>query len=404
MHTVLSGISRWLFVAFLAAVPASCRHSKSDTNHSETMQINWEELSTDGLQGNLAKGVSAAYAALINGNLIVAGGANFPEKLGFEGGRKFFYNDIVQFDASTNKWKLVGHLPDSSAHGVSVPVAGGALWIGGNNASQSLNKVYAVSLSPKGTVKLTPFPALPAAMDNFAGCSSGDMVFVGGGNMNGAPSNVFYCINVKTDSAWTELPPFPGIPRLQAVMVSMEEEGKTYVYLLGGFFGGDETSVPAMATELLKYDVSAGAWTKAGDQMDPGTQKPFSLGGATAMQLDNRYILCLGGVNHTIFLDALTAQYKIAHNPALSTREKEKQNLEFSKRYMTQPPQYYRFNSECRIFDTKTNEWHTIDSTLNAARAGATLVGDSRKFYAVQGELKPGVRSPETWRGEIKIR
>jgi len=25
-------------------------------------------------------------------------------------------------------------------------------------------------------------------------------------------------------------------------------------------------------------------------------------------------------------------------------------------------------------------------------------------FYAVQGELKPGVRSPETWRGEIKIR
>ncbi|MBZ4651636.1 MAG: Cyclically-permuted mutarotase family protein [Proteiniphilum sp.] len=368
------------------------------------MEIKWDKLSTDGLQGDLAKGVSGAYAALISGNLIVAGGANFPDKLGFEGGRKSFYNDIVQFDATNNKWKLAGHLPDSSAYGVSVPIAGGALWIGGNNASQSLNNVYTVSLSSNGTVELNPFPALPAAMDNFAGCSSGDMVFVGGGNVNGASSNAFYCINVKTDSAWTELPPFPGIPRLQPVMVSMEEEGKIYVYLLGGFFGGDETSFPAMATELLKYDVSARVWTKTSDQVDPDTQKPFSLSGATAMQLDNRYILCLGGVNYTIFLDAITMQYNIAHNPALSTKEKEKKNLEFSKKYMTQPVNYYRFNPECRVFDTKTGRWTTIDSTLNAARAGATLVGDGHMFYAVQGELKPGVRSPETWRGEIKIR
>lgn len=70
---------------------------------------------------------------------------------------------------------------------------------------------------------------------------------------------------------------------------------------------------------------------------------------------------------------------------------------------MTQPIDYYRFNTECRVFDTKTGEWSTIDRTHNAARAGTTLVWKGYTFYAVQGELKPGVRSPETWKGEIIV-
>ena len=44
------------------------------------MKINWSKLSTEGLMGDLSKGISAAYAALIDGKLIVAGGANFPGK------------------------------------------------------------------------------------------------------------------------------------------------------------------------------------------------------------------------------------------------------------------------------------------------------------------------------------
>lgn len=53
---------------------------------------------------------------------------------------------------------------------------------------------------------------------------------------------------------------------------------------------------------------------------------------------------------------------------------------------------YYRFNTECRIFDTKTGEWSIVDRTSNAARAGGTLVWNGTTFYTVQGELKPGLR------------
>jgi cyclically-permuted mutarotase family protein len=240
-------------------------------------------------------------------------------------------------------------------------------------------------------------------MDNFAGCAIENSVFVGGGNVNDKPSNDFYSLDIKNDSIWKKLPPFPGIPRVQPVMAGIKNAERNYVYLLGGFFGGDEFHLPEMAKDVYRYCVEDGTWEKVGEQIDPDTQKPFSLAGAVAMPLQNRYILCMGGVNYDIFLNAITTQYNINFNWLLTDEEKKQKNNAFSKIYMTQPIAYYKFNPECRIFDTKTNRWQTIDVTPNAARAGATLVFEDNIFYLIQGELKPGVRTPITWKGKISL-
>ena len=402
MNSTISLISQVLLSLFIVVTAISCNQSKSESSKNNTMHINWTKLSTEGLQGNLKKGVSAVYAALIDGKLVVAGGANFPGKLGFEGGSKAFYDEILLYDDTAGEWKVIGHLPSSTAYGVSVAVTDGALWIGGNNAEESLKSAYHISLSSDNELTIKPFIDLPVTMDNFYGCSIGNLVFVAGGSVNGSPSNSFYFINYKTDSEWTELPDFPGIPRVQPVLAPVEKEGKTFVYLLGGFFSGNATARPAMATEVLEYDVSLKKWSVGGEQTDPETNKPFSLGGGTAMPFNNRYILCLGGVNYDIFLDAITTQYNIGNNTELTEYGKKEENLEFSQGYMTQPVEYYKFNRECRVFDTVTGEWSTIDNTSDAARAGATLVFEDNLFYVIQGELKPGLRSAETFRGVIK--
>lgn len=391
-----------LLIGLITIVSTSCNRSKSEITETKTMKINWTKLSTEGLQENLSKGVSASYAALLNGNLIVAGGANFPGKLGFEGGSKAFYNEVLIYEKSTAEWKVINNLPSAIAYGVSVPLSDGALWIGGNNDEKSFDTTYYVSITSKNVVVIKPFVSLPVTMDNFSGCSIGDMVFVAGGVENGKPSNSIYSINIKTDNEWTKLADFPGIPRVQPVLSSAEINGIIYVYLMGGFFGGDENQKPAMATDILKYDVSSEQWSVDGEQIDPETKKPFSLGGATAMTFENRYIICLGGVNHDIFLDAITTQYNIAYDSELSVDEKRDKNLEFSKFYMTQPVEYYKFNTECRVYDTQTRECSVIDNTNDAAHAGATLVFEGNQFYVVQGELKPGVRSAYTFKGEIK--
>ena len=69
---------------------------------------------------------------------------------------------------------------------------------------------------------------------------------------------------------------------------------------------------------------------------------------------------------------------------------------------MTQPVDYYKFNREYRLYDVVTNSWATVDKASQGARAGAVLVGNENEFFVVQGELKPGVRTPETWKGSIK--
>ncbi|OPZ25516.1 MAG: N-acetylneuraminate epimerase precursor [Bacteroidetes bacterium ADurb.BinA174] len=385
-----------LFLISLFGIVLSC------TTKSNNMKLNLTQMPVNGLTGNLQKGVSATYAALIDGKLIVAGGANFPDKLGFEGGSKAFYDEIMLFDNTQNAWRQIGKLPQLSAYGVSVPISDGALWIGGNTATESLTNCYKVTLDDNDSVTLDAFPALPSTMDNFAGCSLNDVIFVGGGSENGKPSNSLYCINAKTDTNWTKLPDFPGTARVQPIMASIEKEGITFVYLLGGFFGGNATEKPTMATDVLRYDVAAQKWEKVGEQIDVDSQKPFSLGGATAMPVDNRYILCLGGVNHDVFLDAITTQYNIANDTTTSAEEKGQLNYNFSKNYMTQPIEYYKFNPECRVFDTETGIWTTLLASPDLARAGATLVYNKKEFYAVQGELKPGVRSAVTIKGELK--
>lgn len=393
---------RSTFIALICHTFLSCQEMNKTTTN---LEITWQRIPTDGLTGNLQKGVSASYAAICHDKLLVAGGCNFPNKLGFEGGVKVYYDDIVMMDTTIlDKWTHVGKLPKPAAYGVSIRLSSNeTLWIGGNIGNESLKNVYSVSLQRSGEPKLDSLPFLPATMDNFAGCAIENSVFVGGGNVNDMPSNDFYSIDIKNDSIWKKLPPFPGIPRVQPVMAGIKNAERNYVYLLGGFFGGDKFHLPEMAKDVYRYCVEDSTWEKVGEQIDPDTQKPFSLAGAVAMPLQNRYILCMGGVNYDIFLNAITTQYNINFNRLLTDEEKKQKNNAFSKIYMTQPIAYYKFNPECRIFDTKTNQWQTIDVTQNAARAGATLVFEDNTFYLVQGELKPGVRTPITWKSKISL-
>src|SRR5690554_4398089 len=178
MNHTKSLTSRLLLITLIAIASISCNQSKSEINKIKAMKINWKKLSTEGLQDNLSKGVSASYAALINGNLIVPGGANFPGKLGFEGGSKAFYDEVLIYDDAAAEWKVVNHLPSATAYGVSVPLSDGALWIGGNNTEKSLETTFHVSLTSNNEVIINPFINLPVTMDNLSGCSLGDMVFV----------------------------------------------------------------------------------------------------------------------------------------------------------------------------------------------------------------------------------
>ena len=395
-HSIpLGGVRGRLALIFLLAL-TSC----TETQKEQSMKIDITTFTTQGLEGDLQKGVSAAYAALIDDNLLVAGGCNFPDKLGFEGGKKVFYDEILLFNKTQNQWQTIGKLPEAAAYGVSVAIPDGYLWIGGQTATNSLANCYKVQYSKEKALTLNSFPALPEPLDNFSGASVGSKVFVAGGNASGKASNKVFYINTATDKEWKQLPDFPGDARVQPVLAAIEKDNDTLLYVLGGFFGGDATKTPAMGEKVLAFSLKQQQWHEVALQENPN-KEIFSLTGATALAIDNRYIACFGGVNHSLFINTITDLYHLGKDTSLTDEQRKQKNYDYMSHYMTQPIAYYKFNRECYLFDTHTKQWSVLDTQPDFARAGATLVGTPSEFYLIQGELKPGVRSPKTYKLKI---
>ena len=390
-------INKWLMMWVLVIALASCTESQKQ----QSMEINVKELGTEGLEGNLQKGVSAAYAAVLNGELLVAGGCNFPDKLGFEGGKKVFYDEIVHFDTAANTWKTVGKLQQAAAYGVSVAIPDGYLWIGGQTATNSLADCYKVAFSREKGVTLNSFPTLPETIDNFAGTSVGSKVFVAGGSASGKASNKVFYIDAAKDNEWKQLADFPGDARVQPVLAAIEKENDTLLYVLGGFYGGDASKAPTMGEKVLAFSLKQQQWQEVAIQENPN-KEIFSLTGATALTIDNRYIACFGGVNHNLFINTITDLYHLGKDTTLTDEQRKSKNYNYMAHYMTQPTDYYNFNKECYVFDTDKKQWLVLAKKADFARAGATLVGNTEEFYLIQGELKPGVRSPKTYKLQIK--
>ena len=391
----LGGLRGRLLLIFLLAL-ISC----TETQKEQSMKMNITALTTQGLEGDLQKGVSAAYAALIDDNLLVAGGCNFPDKLGFEGGKKVFYDEILLFNKTQNQWQTIGKLPEAAAYGASVAIPDGYLWIGGQTATHSLATCYKVQYTKEKGLNLTDFPALPEPLDNFSGASVGSKVFVAGGNASGKASNKVFYINTATDKEWKQLPDFPGDARVQPVLAAIEKDNDTLLYVLGGFFGGDATKTPTMGEKVLAFSLKQQQWHEVALQENPN-KEIFSLTGATALAIDNRYIACFGGVNHSLFINTITDLYHLGKDTSLTDDQRKQKSYDYMSHYMTQPIAYYKFNQECYLFDTHTKQWSVLNIQPDFARAGATLVGTPDEFYLIQGELKPGVRSPKIYKLKI---
>ena len=407
-HIIYKTLSKFLMPAVLWSLTKSVLFVLSliiltactETQKEQSMKIDITTLTTQGLQGDLQKGVSASYAALIDDNLLVAGGCNFPDKLGFEGGKKVFYDEILHFNKTQNQWQSIGKLPEAAAYGVSVAIPDGYLWIGGQTATNSLANCYKVQYSKEKALTLNSFPALPEPLDNFSGASVGSKVFVAGGNASGKASNKVFYINTATDKEWKQLPDFPGDARVQPVLAAIEKDNDTLLYVLGGFFGGDATKTPTMGEKVLAFSLKQQQWHEVALQENPN-KEIFSLTGATALAIDNRYIACFGGVNHSLFINTITDLYHLGKDTTLTDDQRKQKNYDYMSHYMTQPIDYYKFNQECYLFDTHTKQWSVLNTQPDFARAGATLVGTPNEFYLIQGELKPGVRSPKTYKLKI---
>ncbi|MBQ9194916.1 MAG: hypothetical protein IJ152_04595 [Bacteroidales bacterium] len=299
-----------------------------------------------------AKGVSAPFCGAIGETLVVAGGANFPDKPLLEGGAKRVYADIWAF--AEGSWSHAGVLPDSVAYGATFCVDGALVFAGGNVCGTTTDKVYKVELTG-GKALISPLPSLPLPMEQYGWSQSGEDLFLAG------QKGVFTC--KAGEFVWKKLVDIPE-PLVQPV--AFATEGK--LYLWGGF--NPQTLLAPDTGHCL--DLRTLEWGSAPAIPDGGT-----FVGATGTSLPDGRLLVAGGVNRAIFERALrnTPDDRIP--------------------YLSQEPSWYKFRKEIFVFDGSA--WTSLGECAPAALAGPGLAILPHGVLVTGGELKPGVRSPKTF-------
>lgn len=323
------------------------------------------------------KGVSALYAGVIDGNLLIAGGCNFPDIPAADGGKKVFYQDVYMAPLSSDtifKWKKIGTLPQAAAYGVTISTEKGLICVGGTTATHSLSDVFLLSLQ-KDTLRTDTLPSLPVTIDNMAGALSGDLLYIVGGNVNGVPSSAVYVLDLSDmTEGWRKKTDIPGNPRVQPVCVV--QDGKLYVW--GGFAPAVGERQASLSVSGYVYDPETKEWSSVATPCDSEGNE-VSLGGGVGTPFGEGMILCTGGVNKDIFLKALQGIYT-------------------GKEYLSHPAEWYQFNRNLLLYHLQTDEWTTLGKYEQGARAGAVMVSQDGYHYMINGELKPGIRTNDIYR------
>src|SRR6478736_1403893 len=165
------------------------------------------------------EGFAYPFAGVSKGALIVAGGANFPDKKPWEGGTKRWYDTVYALERPDGNWKIAGKLPRPIGYGVSITTADGILCLGGSDQYRH----YADCIQMQWTgndAKFTTLPALPKPCANFCGALINHVVYVAGGIErpdSTAALHTFWSLDLNDLRAgWRELDPWPGSERMLA--------------------------------------------------------------------------------------------------------------------------------------------------------------------------------------------
>ena len=339
---------KWMLAMSLVGI-AAC--------NTETMKVTELKPIPDAAY---AKGVSAPFCGVVGDVLVVAGGANFPDKSLLEGGAKRVYADIWAYEAGD--WVHAGVLPDSTAYGATFAVDGALILAGGNVCGVTTDKVYELKLQD-GKAELRALPPLPVPMEQGGWTREGDKLYLVGGV---GTTGVYACAIGAYE--WAKVADLPE-PLVQPV--AFASGGKLYVW------GGFNPETLEVSDKGIVLD--GGAWSATAPIPDNGT-----FVGATGATLPDGRLAVVGGVNRAIFARAL-------HNTP-----------EDRIPYLSKEPAEYQFRQAVYTFDPAAGTWARPGSVPACALAGPGVAAfGANALYVAGGELKPGVRSPKifalTW-------
>lgn len=347
-------------------------------------------------------GLAGPYTGVDKDALILAGGANFPDALPWEGGQKIYYDEIFVMTRQSNgepSWQLMPQrLPGQAAYGGAVSTPHGLFCFGGNSATQILQKTWFIQYLPEEeSVALVMGPDLPRPLTNFAFAKVDDYLYVAGGieELGGASSRVFWRLNLALadplQAKWEELDSWPGPPRAFAVGAGQSNGVQHCFYLFSG-----RNVQPGEEVEILQdgyvYDPSLRSWRQI------GTPESFPVMAGTAFPVGTAGIAFSSGADGRLMLQENQLKKKIdqlksSANPA-ALKEAEQDLL-------THLNEHPGFGNQLRLYNTITDQIKVVDELPGTGQVTTAAVQWGSHIIIPSGEIRPGVRTPQVLRISI---
>jgi N-acetylneuraminate epimerase len=304
-------------------------------------------------------GVAGAFAGVSGGALLVAGGANFPDKMPWDGGAKVWHDEVFVLEKPDGQWRVAGKLPMPLGYGVAISHARGLICIGGSDARQHHASVQVLRWN-KGRLDIERLPNLSYACANLSGALIGNTLYVAGGTTTSTATNAlnnFFSIDLTAKlSRWRMQEPWPGSARIFATAGA--HDGSFYL------FGGaalkpdvDGKPVREWLRDAWRYTPGNG-WKRLADLPRVAVAAP------SPAPLLNGRLLILGGDD--------------------------------GAQVNTPSAQHRGFRREILAYDPKTDRWEQLGETP-FAHVTTSAVQWKECLVIPSGEIRPGVRSPEVW-------
>lgn len=339
---------------------------------------------------------SLGYAGMLggidDGVVIVAGGANFPNGLPWEGGNKVWSSNI--YILKNNQWQLSAtKLPIPLAYSASVSIESGILCIGGNNETLTSDKVYLLAYnSASKNVDITEYPVLPEPLAFASAIVDEGFVYVVGGSNSKTSTNSFYRLNLNNKHEWEKLADFPGLPRALHCTAIQDTSNNKKLFVFGGRnqITGQKSQT---LTNYLSYDLKKQTWQDEGELQIK--DKSRVLMGASAETMGSMHIMLYGGSDEVLFnkLENISLQLATAQNDSLVNTLKAKRDSILNN--------HPGFSKEILAYNTITKKWFVYVSLKTQIPITALTFKNNDDFMIVSGEVAPGVRTPNVQKFKI---
>lgn len=386
----------------LSLIPLFFMMSITTTVSSQVKDFNTIEWEIVAYLQNNEGSKSLGFAGPINGVhknvLIVTGGANFPDKMPWEGGAKKYSDEIhvLQKQGENFVWnkKTKAKLPEPIAYCGVTSTDLGVVYVGGENENGLSNKAYILKWKDsKNDVAILSLPQFPLAMANIALTHIGNTVYAIGGDEAKKSSNHFYSLDLNAlNPVWEELPNIPIALANATAVVQKTKEG-TAIFVIGGRTK-TATGISDLHNTTFVFNPKKKAWSSVAAISDGTNTTNFSAGAAVALGAHS--ILILGGDNGLVFHKIETYLSQIAQ----TNSPEEKGRLIAEKNVLNTTHQ--GFYKGMLLYNTLTDAWTKAGELPFLAPVTTTAVLWGDDIILSNGEIKPGIRTPNVMLGKIK--